>query len=735
MVQQTASDAALARAKHLFQQGNWAQAEACCMEALQETPNHPDALCLQGMIARQRGNHPAAVQFISKALELQPDNTAFWNNLGLAVQDLGHRHEAINMYRQGLQFNPRHGELLVNLALALANDGQVAEAEEHFQKALKADRDNPVLKDTYATHLARQGQIDAAIQQWRKALQSDRKYWPAAFKMGVFYFEKGDLEKAIAQLEHTIRLNPLHEQSYFYLAHAHRSNKQPELELATYRRLIEQNPQSVFGHTRLGVCNEAHGNVSEAATVYDHLVELQPQAASLWKVRRDSMLTTIPTSNEAIDTERRTLLDTLRTARQEAQRLPLTQVFEARSCVPSIMVYQGRDDLALKTAFADWLVETLNIPVHRPRMAPVIGRKIRIGFLLTENHERVFKRVMSGYLKFLDRKIFELQIICPTARVKGMQYLLSEIPDLTYLPLGDIHQSVDTLHKAQLDVLFYFEIGTDPRNYMLSLYRFAPVQCTSWGFPSTSGSPNIDYYISSQLIEPENAQSQYRETLLQMDCLPCYYHTPSLPDRYKSRAELNLPEQTRLYTCVQTLIKFHPDFDDLLRQILERDPQGVILLVEGLNTRWTEALKARLETTVSPYIDRVRFLPHLGMDDYLSLLNAADVILDTPHFGGGLTTYETMAVGTPLVTLAGASMKGRYGAGCYTAMGLPDLIAHTTEDYVALALRIANEPDYREQLRQAILEHNAVLFEDMNVIRRMESLLLQMVQDAEQRPE
>jgi predicted O-linked N-acetylglucosamine transferase (SPINDLY family) len=196
---------------------------------------------------------------------------------------------------------------------------------------------------------------------------------------------------------------------------------------------------------------------------------------------------------------------------------------------------------------------------------------------------------------------------------------------------------------------------------------------------------------------------------------------------------LGLPDDKKLYICVQTLIKFHPDFDDILARILEADPQGEIILLEGLQVIWTDALKARLKENMPQVFHRIRFLPQLDIPDFLSLLNEADVILDTPYYGGGMTTYEALAVGTPVVTLAGASMKGRYSLGCYETLGISEPTANTVDEYVAIALRIANDPVYRDQLRQTILARNSALFENMAVIREMEILLQEMVHQAEHR--
>lgn len=715
-----------------YRDGNLAEANRLCTQLLAQTPDHAQGLCLQGIIARREGQSATAIQFITRALEKEPANPNFWNNLGLAVEDLGHRQEAINMYKQGLQFQAGHAELLSNLANSLASLGLVSEAEEYFLQGLKFSRNSPELHTNYANFLITQGKREAAIQQYQKAVKADRKYWLAYFNWGNACFQSGEHAGAIQQFEKVVQLNPGFEQTYFYLAQSYKQAGMPDREIECYERLASINPHSVFAWSKMGIWHEAKGHVEQAATMYQTILELRPDQF-IWQVRSASLMPVIPDTVQDIQEHRTRLSETLQTYQSTEFQFDLKQAFEAR-CQPSAaMSYHGLNDKDIKSQFANWMVDKLGIETRKLLAKPLINRKIQIGFLVTENHERIFNRVMGGYIRHLNREQFEVVIACPESRIPGIKSLFEDVPDLSLIGLPvDITQCVGTLQHTNLDVLFFFEVGTDVKNYLLSLYRFAPVQCTSWGYPTTSGSPNMDYYISSRLIETPQASTHYREQLVLLENLPTYYTVPTLPDHYKTRYELNLPEQAHLYVCPQTLLKFQPDFDSVLFQILERDPQGHIILVEGLYPSWTEGLKHRFKTTLSDYSNRIHFLPQLQYNDYLSLLKNADVLLDTLHFGGGITTYEMLAIGAPVVTLPGEFMRGRYTLGCYQKMGIPDCIAESLEQYVALVIEIATTPTLRQQISEKILANKHLLFEDQGVLHEMEQLLIGMVERATQ---
>ena len=714
-----------------YREGNLSEAERLCHDLLANDPCHAQGLCLQGIIARRNGQNADAIQFITRALEKEPANPNFWNSLGLAVEGLGHRQEAIGLYKQGLQFQNNHAELLGNLASSLAKQGLANEAETYFLRGLaNGNAPAPELYTNYGNFLISQGQPEDAIHQYRKATQADRKYWLAYFNWGNACFQSGEYEQAIHQLEKTIQLNPGFEQAYFYLAQAYKQIGMAEKEIGSYERLATYNPRSVFAWSKMGIWYEARGHITQATSLYQKIAEFEPEQF-VWQLRAASLMPMIPASAPEIEQARTRLADALQQYKDPTFRLDLRKAFEARCQPPAVMSYQGLDDKEIKSQFADWLVEKLGIDTRKIPAKPLENRKIKIGFLVTENHERIFNRVMGGYIRHLDRTRFQVEVICPESRMTGIQHLFSDVDDLAFIPLpSDISQCVSTLKQTNLDVLFFFEVGTDVKNYLLSLYRFAPVQCTSWGYPTTSGSPNMDYYISSRLIETPDAAKHYRERLVLLDSLPTYYTAPAVPENYKTRASLNLPEQAHLYVCPQTLLKFHPDFDALLSRILTEDPQGHLVLVEGLYPAWTDALKARFNKTLYTFQSRIHFLPQLQYEDYLALLKNADVLLDTPHFGGGITTYETMALGVLVVTLPGEYMRARYTAGCYQKMGINDCIATSHDEYVSLAIQIASNQTFRQEISEKILAQKHLLFEDINVIREMEETLAQLVDEA-----
>jgi predicted O-linked N-acetylglucosamine transferase (SPINDLY family) len=250
-------------------------------------------------------------------------------------------------------------------------------------------------------------------------------------------------------------------------------------------------------------------------------------------------------------------------------------------------------------------------------------------------------------------------------------------------------------------------------NYFLPMFRLAPVQCTSWGWPVTSGIPQVDYFISSNLLEPPDGEAHYREKLVRLRHIPNYYESsPATPAA--DRAAYGWKRDEHIYFCGQSPRKIQPDFDLLMADVLRADPRGKIVLVSATLPHVTDALRARFARRLPDVAQRIQFVPRLSAAEYRGLTAAADAVLDTLHYSGGANSiYDTLSAGTPLVTLPGPFHRGRYTAAVCRLLGLEECVAASPADYVRIAVQLATEPDYRATVSRRIRERRETLFGNM----------------------
>jgi predicted O-linked N-acetylglucosamine transferase (SPINDLY family) len=285
----------------------------------------------------------------------------------------------------------------------------------------------------------------------------------------------------------------------------------------------------------------------------------------------------------------------------------------------------------------------------------------------------------------------------------------------------DVLRAQLLLAEARLEVLLYPELGTDDFTMILAHGRYAPVQCVLEGHPLTTGLPSIDYAVVGEVLEGPGAQAQYREELVR---LPGFLaHVPRPMSAEADRAKLNLPNRATLYLCGQRLSKIHPDMDALFARILKEDPKGYLCLFRDAEPALTERLMERLKGAGLPE-DRVLWLKRARHGIYLAALGAADVVLDTLHWGGGVTAFEALGMGKPLVTLQGNTLRSRRAAGLCRMIGVSDGVARTEDGYVRIATTLGRDATKRALLSTRIRAAAAVLFEDATSVEALASFLV-----------
>jgi len=330
---------------------------------------------------------------------------------------------------------------------------------------------------------------------------------------------------------------------------------------------------------------------------------------------------------------------------------------------------------------------------------------------------------MQGLMAALSRETFSVSVLSIGENGDAIAEAIRTSADEYVVLPPRVQQARQIVASQKLDVLIYPDVSRDACATSLAFHRLAPVQCATWGHPATTGIPNIDYFLSSELLEADEADSHYTEHLLRLTGLPAYYHRPRLPKQRRERGHYGIPEDCHLYLCPQSPAKFHPEFDLVLGEILDRDPLGRIVLVEAAEPSCTERLCARLRGRFRATGDRLHVVARQSHDDFLNLLALCDVLLDPVHFGGRNTTYEALALGIPIVTLPTAFMRGRMTAACYRKMGLADCIAASDSDYVDRAVRLGTDRAHRAALVSRILAANDVLYEDRQALHEIEAFL------------
>lgn len=636
---------------------------------------------------------------------------------------------AARCFEQAVAIDDRNAGYLANLGEAYRRLGQAGRAVDAFARAASLAPDLAAARFGLANALKDLGRFDEAIAHYKATVSLDPSHARAFYNLGNTLLAVGRFRTAAACFEAAVALVPDFPEAHNNLGVAHKELGELDTAIPCFRRALTWRPGYADAHRNLAQVLEQQGDVAAAGVSYDRVLAIDP-ADDLLRLYRETLCPVIPASQAEIERCWADLDAALARRLDRGAPVALDRLDRLDAVPPSLTVYHGRDERAFKARWASLFAahrgtDAGAVAISRAPDARAADGRPHIGFVVTHGHEGVFLKCMRGILNQLPGERFRLTVVC--SRQAGQDILAPAItnPAVGYLPLASgLQLAAEQVGAAGFDVLHYWEVGTDGLNYFLPFHGLAPVQCATWGWPVTSGIPEMDYYLSCERLETDESDAFYTERLVRFQHLPTFYHRPSVPAPLKSRAALGLAEHAHLYLCAQNLRKVQPDFDALVAAILRGDPAGQALFIEDAQPGITALLRRRFEHGMPDVAARIRFLPRMPEADYLNLLAVADVALDTTHYGGGAnTTYDALAVGTPIVTLPGRFHRGRWAYAACRRIGVTDGIAATADGCVAIALRLGTDPEYRRDVGERIMEASPVLFEDMGAVDELAGFL------------
>ncbi len=567
-----------------------------------------------------------------------------------------------------------------------------------------------------------------------------------------------DFKAAILCLQEGLQLDPEDGELWSTLARLLQAAGRYGDAISSLIRLAELEPDNVACRTELGHLFRNVGYVGDAIHWHGEALALQPDSVVL-RLNHLFVLPLVAESEQLIARCRQRCEEGLRQLEEDLAHLPkdrLPGALDTKSaivCHPFYLIYHNHDDRDLLERYgrliASAITRTYPAPQPTPprHLSPRLDRsrplnptarapRIRIGLVSGFFHQHSNAKAFEGLIRHLDRLKFELVLVhlATTPKDAVSSKLESWCARTVTLP-PSLQAASDTLKGLNLDILFYTDIGMHPFITMLASQRLAAVQATGWGVPQTSGLPEIDYYVSGDLVEPPQAQNHYSETLVQLPGLPCCYLSESLDPVERSRDYYVLPPELSLWGCLHRIEKFHPEFDLALEAIARAVPDSLFVFVEENLPALTASYLERLALTAPTARERVVMLARMDGRDFLALAGCLDVLLDPFHFGSGITLYETIHSGTPVVTLEGRFLRSRFVAAAYRLMEVEDPpVAATPAEYVERAVALMQDPHRRELLRQEIAaKAKGRLYDRLDYVRGFEEFAIHAVAQARDR--
>ena len=678
----------------------------------------------------QAGRLDEAERIYRRILALDSDSITILNNLGLIVG----KEEAESLFRRALSLKPDYADakqnlrnLLTSTAIAHHKAGRLEDAERAYRQSLALDPDNVAV--LYS--LGRITGKEEAETLFRRALVLKPDYTDAGMSLGATLQSLGRWDEAAVQYERVLAFKPDYVDAHMSLGIVFHVQERLDKAVEQYQRVLALNPDYAEAHLSLGKALQQlnrHG----AVACYEQALHLRPDLVRAHFGMCMAQLSPIYSHESEIVARRAAYSQSLKALCERYRSQPGADWESAvESELPFFLAYQGYNDRDMQRLYGGIVYEIMARRQLPAVLAtpPEAREQIRVGIVSAFFfHHSNWKIPMMGWISQLDRRKF---------RLFGY-YTDNRQDDATQVAAGLFERFVqgalplatwrDEILADAPHILIYPEVGMSLIVLRLAAQRLAPVQCTSWGHPITSGLPSLDYYLSSDLMEPPDASEHYTERLVRLPNLSIYYEPVALGCVELSRAEIGFKQDAIIYWSGQSLYKYLPQYDDVFPEIamkVDNCQFGFIRFQKecGITEQFKERLGRSFQRFGLNADDYCVFLPRLEPSRFLAAQGLCDIVLDSIGWSGCNSTMESLQHDLPIVTMAGSLMRGRHTMAILQMMGVTETITTTLDSYVATAVRLGRDPAWRHEIKQKVGENKHRIYRDRDCIDCLERFI------------
>jgi predicted O-linked N-acetylglucosamine transferase (SPINDLY family) len=669
-----------------YRQGRHDEAQALCQQVLKDLPNHFDALHLLGTSQVNCSRFEDAVATLTRAIGIDPRSADAQSNLGAALSELGRYEEARRCQERAIALKPNFPMALTNLGKTLMHLGQLETAIAAHDRAI-------ALKPDFADAYCNRGQVlmlmnraEEADQDFGRALSLNPRLIAAVLGKGLvnvdlrnyelalthinsmlaahptaadvlaqrgrLYVLMAELDKAVADFDAAIRNDPRHEPALCGKANILLLRGDVSQAAPLCHRVLEINPHSEMALTLLGGCLAAVGDPVTAIAHFDRALAIKPDHEDAI-ARRIFILDFVPDIDFATLQEARTYWWDQIGAKQPQRQL------QARSLDPE--------------------------------------RRIVVGYVSADFRDHSAAIAFAPLLRHRDRERFELTCYSCSPEQDHITEHFRSLADrwVDAWQLTD-EKLADRIEADHVDILVDLSGHSAGNRLAMFARKPAPIQVTAVGNVSGTGSPTMDYLLADPVQIPAEVRHLFAEDIYDLPALITIDPPPDI-------APTPLPALGNGYVTFGVFNRADKISDPALSvwsRLLQAVPGAIIVVKSGVlnDALVRDTLIARFVASGIPE-DRLRCIGSSPRGEHLKLISTIDIMLDPFPQNGGVSTWEPLQLGVPVVSKLGNGHASRCGGAIVTAAGLSDWVAHDEEGYIEIAKRWASSLEELAALR------------------------------------
>ena len=674
-------DAALlfARAIAFHQFGRLAEAQAGYKKVLKKRPNHFDALYMLGLSEQQRGNSQSAERLLRRALLVDPQSAAAQCARGVALAALQRQDEALACFDAVIATKPGFIDAHLSRGKVLLELGHFAEAIASYDKAIAIDSRHVDALNSKGNALQGLGRFADAIACYDAILTTKPDCVPAVINRGAALKDSRRAEEAIVDFDRALAIAPDHAGAWMNRGEAllvlGRLGEALESfdralsvdsglalgwlgranilmlagnvtdALAANHRALAIEPASVKALTQIGQCHALQGEAEAAVAYFDHALAIKPDD----EIALSSKIYAMDFSRDS--------------------------GFAQHQAVRSEWWRQVGSKVAVQRPSE-----------HERNLDPT--RRIVLGYVSAEFRQRSAAFSFRPVLENHDKSRFEVICYSGTPIEDAATNSFRDVADRwrNVLQLSD-DRLADCIRADKVDILVDLSGHTEGNRLRTFARKPAPIQVSAWGHAAGTGLPTIDYLFSDPVLIPSEVRSLFAEQIYD---LPCAIITETPRAGLLSLEPPVVANGYVTYGAFNRVSKLSDAVIDVWAQILRFDASSRLLikhyLIDDAAVRGMLIEKFASNGIAS---DRISLMGSTSRDEHLAAYRCVDICLDPFPHGGGVSTWESLYMGVPVVAKLGNGTTSRVGGAILSAVGMCDWVAADDDQYVEIALRSA----------------------------------------------
>jgi predicted O-linked N-acetylglucosamine transferase (SPINDLY family) len=671
-----------------YREGRHADAQSLCRRVLRDVPDFFDAMHLLGVSVLDCRRYDEAKRLLERAVALQPWSADAHSNLGFALLNLKQYDEARTCCEKALALKPDLPMSHRNLGNALLHLRRGEQAVAAFTRAIQLKPDDV---EAYCNRGMVEAMMlkryEAALASYERALSLQPGHFEALVGKGLAHLELRHFELAETAFNDALAVKP---DMAELLAHRGRLHLQlerkdqaaadfdraialePSLELAwrgkaqvsmntgslaqamvACKRILEQNPTSEIGLTLFGVCLARLGDAEAAIAHFDRALEIKADC-------------------------------------EDAIR---HKIF--------YLDFLPEADFAVQQAMRRYWWDTIGSKIPRRKLAarpldPL--KRIIVGYVSSDFRTHSAAIGFLPVLQSQDKANFQINCYSCSSTRDAMTAAFRSVADV-WVDASDLSDDelADRVQADGVDILVDLSGHTAGNRLRVFARKPAPVQVTGWGSGTGTGLQTMDYFFADPVTIPQDVRHLFAERVYD---LPALITTQPISNTQPSELPM-LRNGFVTFGVFNRIDKISDRALALWSKLLRAVPQSKIVVkhVALDEALMRDSLVARFVAQGIPE-DSVICMGASERSDHLRAFEIVDISLDPFPQNGGLSTWESLYMGVPVVAKLGNGASSRAAGAILKGSGLDDWVADDDNGYLAIAQKYASMPSYLAKLRR-----------------------------------